>query len=225
MNIIEDYRWLKKLTNKESFSNQYIPYTLSKNLEEGVIVAPRFTKENTLGVTRWNKTVEKPEIALNRKLSEPDKISTIDHEVAHASLKPGNSISLYTRLIEPYNRQIINLRTPEQIYDNLALKNLDQLRAAMNHELYATDLDEIRSRAYQLMQRAKRQDIDVTQLIDKFTFNDPKVWFGKHGAPGELEDLLKIMTPSDIKDFVKHFLTIIPATYMLNQRNNTKTEE
>lgn len=215
----------KELTNKTIFSNQFIPYTLSNNLEKGIIVAPRFTKENTLGLTRWNEDVQKPEIALNRNLSDLDKISTIDHEVAHASLKAGNSIRQYVRHIEPYNKQIAKLRTPEQIYDNLSLKDFDELRAAMNHELYKTDLDEIRSRAYQLVQRAKRQSTDVTQLIDKFTFNDPNMWFGKSGAPRELEDLLKIMTPSDIKHFVNNFLTIIPAAYMLNQVNNTKTEE
>lgn len=215
----------KELTNKTIFSNQFIPYTLSNNLDKGIIVAPRFTKENILGITRWNEPMKKPEIALNRKLSWSDIISTIDHEVAHASLKAGNFIRQYVRHIEPYNKLIAKLRTPEQIYNNLSLKNFDELRAAMNHELYQTDLDEIRSRAYQLVQRAKRQSIDVTQLIDKFTFNDPNVWFGKSGAPSELDDLLKIMSPSDIKHFVNNFLTIIPAAYMLNQVNNTKTEE
>lgn len=212
-------------TGNKAFANIYIPTQLKQTLQKGIEILPD-NIDSSLGVTQFNKNTRRPQISINTNAKEHESLNelknTINHEVAHASLKGGGASNIWVQHIRPYLYDIINLRNPIEIYNNFDLRDADKLQRFMSFNEYPTDIDEIRSRTYSLYQNAKRRGVNFDEFIDKYTFDNPKIWYGKIDAPGELNDLLKIMTPQSIKDFGKKFLGLsIPTLMYLNTNDKS----
>lgn len=203
-------------TGNKSFANSYIPNSLIDNLKAGIEITPD-KNFNMYGETLFNLTSRRPIISIRARLPQKDLNETALHEVAHASLKGGNASKVWTMNIEPYLRSIIELRKPKEIVKNFGLGDFDfkRLGNLMNFKEYATDVNEIRSRMFSLIDQSKRSGMRFNDFIDKHSFsNVPSYSYGKLNAPQELEDLLKIMTPEEIKKLSKYILgvSLIPKT-------------
>ena len=195
------------------FSNMFVPNTLVKNLQKGIELTPGKNR-GWMGATNYNKKTKRPIISFQQRLPENEVDPTALHEVAHASLKGGDASRIWSLHIKPYLSKNIELRTPQQIIHNLGVdeKDFKTVKKLMDNEHYSTDIDEIRSRTLSLMDQAKNSKLSFDNFIDKYSYsNQPNVEFGKPGAPGELEDLLRVMTPNSIKDFSKVVIGTVPV--------------
>lgn len=197
-------------TGDKSFANSYIPSSLTNNLKAGIEITSD-KNFNMYGETLFNSTSKRPVISVKTGLSQKDLDETALHEVAHASLKGGNASKVWTMNIEPYLKSVIELRKPKEIVKNFGLGDFDfkRLGNLMNFKEYATDINEIRSRMFSLIDQSKRSGMRFNDFIDKHSFsNVPSYSHGKLNAPQELEDLLKIMTPEEIKKLSKYILGV-----------------
>lgn len=197
-------------TNNKRFINSYIPNTLSENLKMGVEITPD-KNFSYYGETFFDKVNRRPIISLRKGLSQKDLVETALHEVAHASLKGGNASKVWIQDIQPYLESVIQLRKPIELAKNFRLNDFDfeGLRDLMNFKNYATDINEVRSRMFSLIDQSKRSKMKFNDFIDKHSYtNIPSYSYGKPDAPQELDDLLKIMTPDEIKRLSKYILGV-----------------
>lgn len=203
------YRAYQKTGNKR-FSNSYIPITLSNNLKKGI----EFTPDKNFkwfGETTFNTTSRRPIVSVRQGLSQRDLDETALHEVAHASLKGDGASKVWVQDIQPYLESVIQLRKPIELAKNFKLNDFDfkELGDLMNFRSYATDINEIRSRMFSLIDQSKRSKMKFNDFINRHSYtNTPSYSYGKLGAPQELDDLLKIMTPNDIKRLSKYILGV-----------------
>ena len=215
-----------KETKNKIFSNEYIP-TILKSEEEIPYNKIPININNYIedyGVTQYNNRLNGPVVWINKKAHETQSefLDTINHELAHATVKRDKVFNKYYDNIIPYNNSITDLRSPIELSKILDIQDLDELSKVLNFENYITKPGEIRARAYSILQRAKREGLSTDQYIDKYTFTDPDTWFSQIGGSDQLNDLLTIMEPKSIKKYLNNFLSIgAPASmYLKNNKNS-----
>lgn len=197
-------------TKDRRFENNFIPSQMVGTLDGNLSILIDNQMED-LGLTSWNKFLNKPIIKINKKAhgnigSFIDE--TLNHEIAHASGK--GTIGKF--IANDYNKQIINLKSPQDIAKNFNIQDFDTLTKYMNHEVYPTKIEEIRSRAYSILHNIKRFNKSIDDYLESpiAKYDD------------QLQELLGIMNPEDVKHFLKNFLSMSSITYTGLQTNSNK---
>ena len=182
-----------RITGDKRFDNNFIPSQMVSTLDNVLVTADNEMK--SLGITGWDKISNRPTIRINKDIHHKNGYSireTMDHEVAHASGK-GTTSKIHAN---DFNKSIINLKPATEIASEFNVQNFDELVKYMNHEMYDTDVEELRSRAYSVLQNAKWLGKEIDDYVDNIPMKDD-----------QLEDLLRVMPKESVKHFIKNFLS------------------
>ena len=182
-----------RITGDKRFDNNFIPSQMVSTLDNVLVTADN--EMESLGITGWDKISNRPTIRINKDIHYKNGYSireTMDHEVAHASGK--GTVSKIR--VNDFNKSIINLKPATEIASEFNVQNFDELTKYMNHEMYDTDVEELRSRAYSVLQNAKWLGKEIDDYVDDAPMKDD-----------QLEDLLRVMPKESVKHFIKNFLS------------------
>ena len=156
--------------------------------------------------------------------------NVLDHELSHYTTEglenegflldeafKGTEEGTIARIMQ-YNDEIAPMR-----------KDWNKFGISKKAHAYLETIQERRARAYDLIQRAKREGISTDELVDKFTIKGEIDKSQK--APSALKELNAVYTPENIKKFLKNFLSFaspvgigVAANATYNQ-NNSETNK
>lgn len=207
-------------------------------------------KNGALGVSRTNP--ENPEygitLARHRKGRSKDELlfmedtdNAFNHEMAHwatgnIGTDAGENL-FYTKwakdpntpIIEKmmkYNEDLVSSSkfNQKQFAENLEKEGIkfDKSQLETNYK-YLTDIQEIRSNTYSIIQAAKRNNISVDAYIDYYLDDTGNLDFSD--APEQLKNLCRVLPVDTIKKFAKKLLSISApigiTTSFINSNNNS----
>ena len=208
-------------------------------------------KKGALGVSRTNP--ENPEygitLARHKKGRNKDELpfmeeinDVFNHEMAHFATgnigtDAGENL-FYTKWSKDLNTPVIermmkyneDLVSPYKFNQSQFAKNLEKegIKFDKNKlkEYYKdhTDIQEIRSETYAVIQAAERKGMSVDEYIDNYLDDDGNLDF--YYAPEQLKKLGRVLPVDAIKNFAKKFLSItapIGITTPFINSNNSST--
>lgn len=116
-----------------------------------------------------------------------------------------------------YNEDIVPNIEWEERYKNLPISTtVDEATKAEKEYQYLIDPQEKRARAYSLYQQAKNMNISTDEFVDNYTRNGSIT----NEAPMELRQMGKILTPKNLKKYLRDFLSLsIPIVLTKTNKN------
>lgn len=207
---LEDHwNYMKKLTNRRVNSKDYFPGkvkgVINKNPEiEGQSDITPLHLKKKFPFIEFN-----PEygITLRRDLSTYEIQKILDHEIAHWATGNAGIYNEGNMIIPPFifrkgTKNIGDImRYNESIVPNIPYKNSG---LKIDDYYYLTDPQEKRARAYSVLQQIKNKGVSIDDFVDSYTNNGKIV----KKAPDQLRQLGYVLSPENIKKYIKNFLSI-----------------
>jgi hypothetical protein len=170
---------------------------------------------NTLGLSEVTPNDPFYGITVKEGLSPEELKSTLIHEIAHFGTRNRgiHSTSMIGDIMRANENIAENIPWEQKLWDypkSTPLKDINEDLAWYN---YLVDPQEKRSRAIEIYQHAKDSKMSTDDFIDKF--------IGSDDAPKAIKDMSYIMTPDNLKKYVRNFMGIaapIGVTTTLKQK-------
>ena len=223
---LEDHwDYMKGLTNRRVNGNGYFPGNVRDIVDNDLEV---------LGSSEVEPSFNDYGITLKEDLPISEIPLTLNHEMSHwATGNAGksdiaNTVS-YPFKYDPdvskigdvmrYNEDIVPNIEWEERYKNLPISTtVDEATKAEKEYQYLIDPQEKRARAYSLYQQAKNMNISTDELVDNYTRNGSIT----NEAPMELRQMGKILTPKNLKKYLRDFLSLSTPMVLTKTNKNEK---
>ena len=170
---------------------------------------------NTLGSSEVNPDNPFFGITLKEGLSPEELKSTLIHEIAHfATRNRGvHSPSMIGDIMKANENIADNIPWEQKLWEYPDITPTKAIMEDLDWYNYLVDPQEKRSRAVEIYQHAKDSKMSTDDFIDKF--------IGSDKAPKSIKDMKYIMTPDNLKKYVRNFMGIatpIGITSTLKQK-------
>lgn len=223
------WEYMKNLTKDRINDTYYFPGKVKPVIDNN----PRIEGQSNVDPESINYG-----ITLNENLSSKKITPTLMHELAHWATGNAEDNVLTNFLFNPvfqfkkdaknigdimkYNKDIVPNIPWEEIKAKLP-KNMskDKIAQKKKYYKYLIDPQEKRARAMTIYQQAKDSNMTTDEFIDMWTANGKIVKY----APEWLRNMGEILTPDNLKKYVKSFLSVsapvgIPSSIILNNNQN-----
>ena len=225
---LEDHwDYMKNLTDRRVKNIDYFPGNVRQIVANDI---------DALGASRVEPTSVDYGITLQEDLRPNEIFSVINHEIAHyatgnASINDITNMTRYPFRYDPEVNKIGDImRYDEDIAPNIPWKekynkmirngeSIEEATKAREEYDYLTIPQEKRARAYSLYEQAKAEGVSTDEFVDKYTKNGSII----SDSPMELRQMGKILTPANIKKYLKNFLSVtspIVIGYSLKNNDN-----
>lgn len=207
---LEDHwSYMKNLTNRRVNSKDYFP----GKVKEVINKDPEIAGQSDIAPLHLKKKFPfiefNPEygITLRRNLSTSEIQETLDHEIAHWATGNAGIYDEGNMIIPPFifrkgTKNIGDImRYNESIVPNIPYKN-SVLK--IDDYYYLITPQEKRARAYSVLQQIKNKGVSIDDFVDSYTNNGKIV----KKAPDQLKQLGYVLSPENIKKYIKNFLSI-----------------
>lgn len=208
---LEDHwSYMKNLTDRRVNGKDYFP----GKVKEVINNDPRISGQSDIGPLHLKKEFPfielNPEygITLKKGLSTPEIRETLDHEISHwatgnAEVNDVDNVFLPSFIFKKGTKNIGDvMRYNESIVSNIPYKN--SVLSDIDSYYYLTDPQEKRARAYSVLQQIKNEGMSIDDFIDSYTSNGRIIKKASH----QLRQLGYIMTPDNIKKYLRNFLSV-----------------
>lgn len=208
---LEDHwSYMKNLTDRRVNGKDYFP----GKVKEVINNDPRISGQSDIGPLHLKKEFPfielNPEygITLKKGLSTPEIRETLDHEISHwatgnAEVNDVDNVLLPSFIFKKGTKNIGDvMRYNESIVPNIPYKN--SVLSDIDSYYYLTDPQEKRARAYSVLQQIKNEGMSIDDFIDSYTSNGKIIKKASH----QLRQLGYIMTPDNIKKYLRNFLSV-----------------
>lgn len=223
------WEYMKNLTKDRINDTYYFPGKVKPVIDNN----PRIEGQSNVDSESINYG-----ITLNENLPSKKITPTLMHELAHWATGNAEDNVLTNFLFNPvfqfkkdaknigdimkYNEDIVPNIPWEEIKAKLP-KNISKEKIAQKKEYYKYLIDpqEKRARAMTIYQQAKDSNMTTDEFIDMWTANGKIVKY----APEWLRNMGEILTPDNLKKYVKNFLSVsapvgISSSIILNNNQN-----
>lgn len=208
---LEDHwSYMKNLTDRRVNGKDYFPGKVKEVIKND----PRILGQSDIGPLHLKKEFPfielNPEygITLKKDLSTPEIRETLDHEISHwatgnAEVNDVDNVLLPSFIFKKGTKNIGDvMRYNESIVPNIPYKN--SVLSDIDSYYYLTDPQEKRARAYSVLQQIKNEGMSIDDFIDSYTSNGKIIKKASH----QLRQLGYIMTPDNIKKYLRNFLSV-----------------
>lgn len=161
-------------------------------------------------------------ITLRKNLSTPEIQETLNHEIAHwatgnASIHDEENMFTPPFIFRKGTKNIGDImRYNESIVPNIPYKN--SVLNKIDDYFYLIDPQEKRARAYSVLQLAKDRGMSTDEFVDTYTTTNGEI---SKKASRQLRQLGYVLTPENIKKYLRNFLSVgMPIGLTIPYTNN-----
>lgn len=222
---LEDHwDYIKDLTDRRVNNNNYFPGEVKEIIDKN----PGITGQSDVMPLYLKKKFPfigpNPEygITLKKNLSTPEIQETLNHEIAHwatgnASIHDEENMFTPPFIFKKGTKNIGDImRYNESIVPNIPYKN--SVLNKIDDYFYLIDPQEKRARAYSVLQLAKDRGMSTDEFVDAYTTTNGEI---SKKASRQLRQLGYVLTPENIKKYLRNFLSVgMPIGLTIPYTNN-----
>lgn len=220
----DHWGYMKGLTDRRVNDKNYFPGEVKEIIDKnpGIVgqsdVMPLYLKK------KFPFIGPNPEygITLRKDLSTPEIQETLNHEIAHwatgnASIHDEENMFTPPFIFRKGTKNIGDImRYNESIVPNIPYKN--SVLNKIDDYFYLIDPQEKRARAYSVLQLAKDRGMSTDEFVDTYTTTNDEI---SKKASRQLRQLGYVLTPENIKKYLRNFLSVgMPIGLTIPYTNN-----
>ena len=209
-NLEDHWDYMKQLTDRRVNGRGNFPGKVSP------LIGGDYKVQGQAGIFPFSSSYG---VTLKEDLAKGDIMDKLMHELSHWATGAAGTVDKENKLLPPFifrrntdyigdimrhNENIAPNKPLAKVIQNVLPVSKEKMRKIVNRYYYLVNPQEKRARAVSLYQYAKDNNMSTDELVDLYTKNGEIAKY----APEYLRDMGKILTPENLKKYLKDFLSV-----------------